>query len=170
MALFNKEEEINGVQEPVITEPQPVAETAPVTYGNESEVAYITKGTKITGDIISEGSVVMDGEIEGAINADGNVVVHGTTKGDIIADSVLTEQGKVNSNVTARENIIVKEDSVINGDIDCQNITVYGTVKGNINATGTVFLKSTAVVTGKIEAEGIGMEVGATVAVSIESK
>lgn len=170
MALYNNKKENEEVQETVVAAVQPETEVTSAPRGNEMEVAYITKGTKITGDIISEGNVVMDGEIEGVINADGSVIIHGATKGDIIADSVLTDNGKVNSNVTARENIIVKADSAVVGDIDCQNITVYGTVKGNINATGTVFLKSTAVVTGKIEAAGIGMEVGATVAVSVESK
>lgn len=155
MAMFKKEEEVmvDNYNETVETN----------EYGKAAEVAYITSGTKIVGDIIAEGHLVMEGKIDGNVSVDGNLVLRGSTTGEIVAGSIIANCYNVKSNLTVRENIIVNEDSEIDGDIDCQNVTVRGTVKGNVTASGNVFLKSTAVVEGNIKAPNLAMESGAKV-------
>ena len=65
------------------------------------------------------------------------------------------------TNINATSNVIVKAGTVVTGNINCKNLTVYGTVEGDILAKGGVVLKNSAVVNGNIEAARIGIESGA---------
>ena len=136
----------------------------------DSEITYITPGTRIVGDISAEGQLVLDGRVEGNLNVDGGLVLHGSTTGAINAGAVLVDGTAVDSDINAYENVIINEDSVINGNISCQNITVKGIVNGNITATGTVFVMSRAMINGGISASNVGIEIGAKVSGKIDIK
>ena len=167
MGLFDKEEqlktdvEMTEQEAPVFEEP--VAEAVP-------EVAVISSTTKIEGNITTDGSIVVNGDVQGNVTTKGNLVLSGNTTGEIYCNSILVETAESNSDIIAEENIIVAEGTTINGNINCKNISISGAVVGDVTATGCVILKATANVNGNISAKQIGIECGAVVNGKVSSK
>jgi len=88
---------------------------------NETEgqnINLVSNGTQITGDIITDGDIRMDGELKGNINARGRLVVgaNGKIEGEINCNNVEVS-GEVKGKITARELLNMKSSSRINGEI-----------------------------------------------------
>jgi cytoskeletal protein CcmA (bactofilin family) len=97
------------------------------------EVTIVGQGAKLEGNIVSAGSLRVDGQVKGQINADGdvmlsaqssveatihaaNVVVSGRIKGDINAKAKveLARGGRVDGNITAKA-LVIQEGGIFNG-------------------------------------------------------
>lgn len=127
------------------------------------EVGVIAKGTKIHGDIVTDGHLEINGVVEGSVNARGNVRVNGDVYGDIACGNLIIKEGVLKVNIQAREDIALGETARIEGDIKCRKIGVEGTIIGNITATEIVQIAPSAVINGNIKATGIAMGMGAKV-------
>jgi len=160
MSLFDgKDNRYMEENKPMVEKPE--APTYTSVSVEPAEVAFISSSTKIDGNITTQGHLVINGTLLGEAAARGNIVLNGEVTGDVNCDSVVCEQARVRSNINAQNNVVVKKGTVITGDINCTNVTVYGDIQGNINATGSVVLKATAVVEGNIKSARIGIESGA---------
>ena len=127
------------------------------------EVGVIAKGTKIHGDIVTDGHLEINGVVEGSVNARGNVRVNGDVYGDIACGNLIIKEGVLKVNIQASEDIALGETARIEGDIKCRKIGVEGTIIGNITATEIVQIAPSAVINGNIRATGIAMGMGAKV-------
>ena len=97
------------------------------------EVTIVGQGAKLEGNIISAGSLRVDGQVKGQISADGdvmlsaqsnveatihatNVVVSGRLKGDINAKAKveLARGGRVDGNITTKA-LVIQEGGIFNG-------------------------------------------------------
>lgn len=127
------------------------------------EVGIIANGTKIHGDIVTNGHLEINGVVEGSVNARGNVRVNGDVYGDIACGNLIIKEGVLKVNIQAREDIALGENARIEGDIRCRKIGVEGTIIGNITATEIVQIAPSATINGNIKATGIAMGMGAKV-------
>lgn len=92
----------------------------------ESQVPnIISVGTKITGDIESNGDVRIDGSLSGKINAKGKVVVgkEGIVDGEIHCKNV-DISGKVSANIMVKELTVFKTSAVFKGEITTTKISI----------------------------------------------
>jgi cytoskeletal protein CcmA (bactofilin family) len=99
----------------------------------DREVTILGQGASLEGNIVSAGSLRIDGQIKGQINADGdvtlspqsqvdadikseNVTVAGKFKGNIIVKGTaeLTRGGRVDGNITCKT-LIVQEGAIFQG-------------------------------------------------------
>jgi len=97
------------------------------------EVTIVGQGAKLEGNVVSAGSLRVDGQVKGQINADGdvmlsaqsnveatihaaNVVVSGRLKGDINAKAKveLARGGRVDGNITTKA-LVIQEGGIFNG-------------------------------------------------------
>jgi cytoskeletal protein CcmA (bactofilin family) len=97
------------------------------------EVTIVGQGAKLEGNIVSAGSLRIDGQVRGQINADGdvmlsaqsnveatisaaNVMVSGRLKGDVNAKGKveLARGGRVDGNITAKA-LVIQEGGIFNG-------------------------------------------------------
>lgn len=97
------------------------------------EVTIVGQGAKLEGNIVSAGSLRVDGQVKGQINADGdvmlspqsnveatihaaNVVISGRLKGDVNAKAKveLARGGRVDGNITAKA-LVIQEGGIFNG-------------------------------------------------------
>lgn len=96
----------------------------------------------------SEGSIniIRSGtEITGDINCRGDIRIDGTLIGNLISD------GKV----------VVGEEGIVEGNIQCSNATISGGVKVKIEVNELLTLRSTANLVGEIHANKLMIEPGA---------
>lgn len=125
------------------------------------EVGIIAAGTKILGDVVTDGHLEINGVVQGSINARGNVRVNGDVYGDIACGNLIIKEGVLKINVQAREDIFLGEKARIEGDIRCRKIGVEGTVIGNVTATELAQISGTATVNGNVTTGNISMGMGA---------
>jgi len=85
----------------------------------------ISIGTKITGDIETDGDFRIDGNIEGNVNSKGKVVVgnNGFVKGEIICNNAEIS-GSISGKVNVSELLSLKSSSKVNGDIKTGKLSI----------------------------------------------
>jgi len=85
---------------------------------NPNNLNIINAGTSITGDLMSEGDMRIDGNVKGYVSSKARLVLGSTSKvdGDIKAVN-LELSGEVNGNIFVSELLVVKDTARINGDI-----------------------------------------------------
>lgn len=78
----------------------------------------IGKGTKIIGDLLTQGNIRIDGEINGNITSKSKVALGSGSKlqGNLVASNAEIE-GEVTGNIFVAELLILKANAVINGDV-----------------------------------------------------
>ncbi len=86
---------------------------------NEVEANNIIgKGTKIIGDLLTQGNIRIDGEIHGNITSKSKVALGGGSnlKGNLVASNAEIE-GQITGNIFVSELLILKANAVVNGDV-----------------------------------------------------
>ncbi|MDR2065950.1 MAG: polymer-forming cytoskeletal protein [Prevotellaceae bacterium] len=109
-----------------------------------SSISRICENTKITGTIETTGDIRIDGTLEGSVSSTGRVVigVKGKINGDLHC-SCIDVSGKIKGNIIANDLLILKEKSVLVGEITVQKLiiesgaTFNGLCKMPNNETGS---------------------------------
>jgi cytoskeletal protein CcmA (bactofilin family) len=93
-----------------------------VTVNTNSFDSLVGIDTEITGDIVSTGTVRVDGKVNGSIKAKGNVFVgnNAVVKGDIYASDV-TLSGTIEGNIEATGLLRLLSSAKLNGNILVQS-------------------------------------------------
>ena len=101
----------------------------------EAALSVIAPGMRITGELVSDGVVKVEGMVIGTVRADRQVLVAkgGTIKGDIFTRDAIIG-GEVHGAILADERVEVQSTSVIVGDITTIRIIVHegGEVNGHV--------------------------------------
>lgn len=101
---------------------------AKITANYESpsqSINIISEGTKIKGDVIANGDIRIDGELQGNISAKSKLVIgpKGRIEGQIICNNIEIS-GYVKGKVTASDLINMKSTSQIVGDIVAGKLSI----------------------------------------------
>jgi cytoskeletal protein CcmA (bactofilin family) len=103
--------------------------------GKEAGLSVIAPGTRITGELVSDGVVKVEGTVVGSIRADRQVLV---AKGGIIQGDVFTRDaivgGEIHGAILADDRVEVQSTSIIQGDITTLRIVIHegGEVNGHV--------------------------------------
>lgn len=129
----------------------------------DTETTYLTKGTKITGDLETDGSIDVIGVVEGNITCQGKVVVGGAVNGNITAGEVYANSAKIHGDIKSYGSVKVGVGSVIVGSITGESAVIAGAVNGEIDVQGPVIVDSTAVIMGNIKSRSVQINNGAVI-------
>ena len=129
----------------------------------EDEIAVITNGTIIKGDVFANGSLEVLGAVYGNINCRGRLVITGTVKGDSNAAEIYTDAARIEGEIACIGAVKIGEGSVIIGNISSTSAVIAGAMRGDIDVLGPVVVESTAVVKGNIKARYVQINNGAEV-------
>lgn len=156
--------------EAIPEEPELKAETVVVPDEKEDddlvpsdEVAEITKGTSISGNIESDGSVNVYGKIKGDITCKGKLIVTGRITGTSNAREIFANNAKIEGDVHSDGTIKIGNGSVIVGNVFATSAVIGGAIKGDIDVKGPVIVDGTAVVQGNIKSRSVQINNGAVI-------
>lgn len=92
---------------------------------NSKTWAHINTGTVVSGELLVENDLTIEGTVKGTIRATGEVRVHiqGVVEGEIQATAVKIG-GKVTGNVTASDRVIMEMKAVLVGDIRTRELVI----------------------------------------------
>lgn len=125
------------------------------------ETGIISEKMKVTGDITTDGHLVIYGEVEGNITARGNITVTGSVHGDITCCSLKLSNCQARSNLTVREKVVIDGGSRLEGNVQCGLLAVDGMIKGDIQAAEEINVYKNAKIAGSIKTKALGIESGA---------
>lgn len=158
-------EEINTQPEPVIEEQPEARVPEPVADDDipSDEVAEITKGTAITGNIVSDGSINVYGKIVGDVSCKGKMIITGMVQGTSTASEIFANNAKIEGDVKSSGSIKIGNGSIIMGNVYATSAVIGGAVRGDIDVHGPVIVDATAVVQGNIKSRSVQINNGAAI-------
>jgi cytoskeletal protein CcmA (bactofilin family) len=94
-------------------------------FNENKVVSIIGAGTKIKGDIRSQGTIRLEGEVEGTVQSDDTIIVHDTghIKADLIGGQVIIS-GEVHGAVAAHDRLEITSQGRVFGDITAPRIAI----------------------------------------------
>ncbi len=127
------------------------------------DVAVITKGMRIKGDVESDGSIEVVGDITGNITCKGKLTISGKVNGNSRAAEIFVNQARIEGEITSNETVKVGNGTVIIGNISATSAVIAGAVKGDIDVNGPVVVDASAVVMGNIKSRSVQINSGAVI-------
>lgn len=123
----------------------------------------ITQGTSIKGDLLCEGDLDVQGVIQGNVSSDSLVRITGKVEGNVSCDSLELENAEIRGQITVKNQLLMRGESIVVGDLSGQQIEINGKVKGNITVSGSLHLLPLAYVLGDMSTSSIQIDNGAVV-------
>ncbi len=133
------------------------------TSVSSGEVAVVTAGMNIVGDITAGGSLDLFGSVSGNISISGKLNILGNVDGDSRASEIYCENAQINGEVNSLGSVKVGQSSVIIGNIFATSAVIAGAVKGDIDVKGPVILDTSAIVMGNIKSKSVQINNGAVI-------
>lgn len=130
---------------------------------NSDEVTVITKGTVVSGNITSEGSLEVMGTVKGDIDCQGKLSVVGLVTGNCLASEVYVGAKRFEGSITSEGSVKIGLGTVVIGDVTGTSGVIAGAIKGDIDISGPIVIDSSAVIKGNIKAQSIQINNGAVI-------
>lgn len=132
---------------------------------NNAKQSVLAKGVVITGDISTDGDIIIEGSINGNLTSAGNIIVNENAEitGNISGENLSVSNGHIQGDISVDKNLTISKDSSVEGNIIADNFNLSGQVVGNVQVSDTIALASTALINGDVETNGITVELGAAI-------
>ena len=130
---------------------------------HSDETSVITLGMTVNGDISTEGSLEILGNVRGNIDVNGKLNITGHVTGNSKAHEIFAENAKITGDIASESSIKIGAGTVIVGNITGFSAAVAGAVKGDIDVQGPVILDSSAIVMGNIRSKSVQINNGAAI-------
>ncbi len=161
------EETKDEVEETVETITETVKNEVPMfelTSNKKSDnVAIITKGVLLTGDMSSDDDIEVYGKVNGNITCRGKVFIYGEVNGNIEGLKVAICGARVNGDIICDGSVDIADKSIIQGNVMANTVLMAGAIKGDIDVNGHVVIDSSAIIVGDIKSKTVQINVGAVI-------
>ena len=144
-------------------EKKPESKLRATSVFDEDDVTVISKGTTISGNISSEGSLDIMGNITGDVECLGKLSITGKIVGNSTAAEVYVNTERVEGSISSEGSVKVGLGTVVVGDVTGTSGVIAGAVKGEIDINGPIVVDSTAIIKGNIKAKSVQINNGAII-------
>jgi len=127
------------------------------------EVAEITKGMSVEGNISATGSINLNGKVKGDVASNGKLSINGEIIGNSSAREVFTNNARVMGDIKSNGSVKIGNGTVIVGNVYGTSAVIAGAVRGEIDIKGPVIVDATAVVQGDIKSKSVQINNGTVV-------
>lgn len=127
------------------------------------EVSIITEGTIINGDILSNGSLDVRGQVDGNVSCNGKLTVTGVVNGNSNTSEFFADAAQIEGEVVSTGTVKIGLGSVIIGNVTSTSAVIAGAIKGDIDVQGPVVVDTSAVVMGNIKSRSVQINNGAVI-------
>ena len=160
MAAAQEEKKIAQTGAQAAAAPQSAPQDKPIV---SDEVSVITEGTIINGDVISNGSLDIRGQVDGNVSCNGKLTVTGVVNGNSNTSEFFADSAQVEGEVVSSGTVKIGLGSVIIGNVTSSSAVIAGAIKGDIDVQGPVVVDTSAVVMGNIKSRSVQINNGAVI-------
>lgn len=140
------------------------------SYEEKNRVTIVTEGMTVTGNIETDGDIVLEGKVIGDISCnDLKFGKLGVLQGNITANNV-TLSNSLKSNVNCKGLVYVNAGTHHDGDIVADKVICEGSITGNVKCTSSLQLKSNGTIKGNCTSYCFTIEDGAVINGKITTK
>jgi len=130
--MFERNRESGHVQPPITS--------APATMDGSATSAFLGKGSRVTGKLVFEGTVRIEGHVEGEITAQDTLIVgeSAIVNAQITGTSVVVH-GRVTGDITAKKRLEIRAPGRLVGNISTPSLVIHEGVvfEGQCSMGGT---------------------------------
>ncbi|MFP3155109.1 polymer-forming cytoskeletal protein [Lachnospiraceae bacterium ZAX-1] len=152
-----------NVEIPADTTPSTLVQPTTLPKEVTDEIAVITEGTTLTGNLASTGSIEIRGIVNGDIQCNGKMTITGTVKGNSTSAEFFADSAKVEGEIITEGTVKIGLGSVVIGNISATSAVIAGAIKGDIDVQGPVVVDTSAVVMGNIKSRSVQINNGAVI-------
>ena len=156
---MNTEEVTSTPEEEILEMPQ----VSTLSDEVSDEVAVITAGTSLTGNMESTGSIEIKGQVNGNVKCNGKLTVTGIVKGNSESAEFFADAAKIEGEISTDGTVKIGLGSVVVGNITASSAVIAGAIKGDIDVHGPVVVDTSAVVMGNIKSRSVQINNGAVI-------
>lgn len=127
------------------------------------DTTYITKGTTVKGNILTDGGIDLIGTVEGDVECKGKLIIGGCVKGTVKSGEIYANAAKIEGETISDGSVKIGVGSVVIGNITAASAVIAGAVNGDIDVKGPVIVDSTAVIMGNIKSRSVQINNGAVI-------
>jgi len=133
---------------------QKAQETSATIKETTKSATIITKGTTISGSVVSNDTVHVEGDVEGTVSVDNIVVIgrSGHIRGNIKAPKIISS-GEVDGEIKCDE-LDVMEPSKLKSKIEAQQVNVKGKIEGSV-LCDEIVIEESGFVEKKVQARSV---------------
>jgi len=133
---------------------QKTNETTATIKETSKSATIITKGTTISGSIIGNDTVHVEGDVEGTVSVDNIVVIgrSGHIRGNVKAPKIISS-GEVDGEIKCDE-LDVMEPSKLKSKIEAQQVNVKGKIEGSV-LCDEIVIEESGFVEDKVQARSV---------------
>lgn len=157
--VMNTEEVTSTPEEEILEMPQ----VSTLSDEVSDEVAVITAGTSLTGNMESTGSIEIKGQVNGNVKCNGKLTVTGIVKGNSESAEFFADAAKIEGEISTDGTVKIGLGSVVVGNITASSAVIAGAIKGDIDVHGPVVVDTSAVVMGNIKSRSVQINNGAVI-------
>lgn len=133
------------------------------TDTQSEESTRITSSMVIKGNIKSKDNIFVHGEVIGDITTSASINSTNLIVGNVSCQDMFMNGARLRGNVTLAGDFAIGENSVVVGDIKCENINIAGKVKGNCDVAKSARMVRGAYLSGDIITDDIATEQGSRI-------
>ena len=126
-------------------------------------ITTIMKGSVIIGEIHGEGDMELQGSVKGKITAKGRIRAMGKVVGDLTGRDIELTDCAIQGNIVASGMLTIDSNSVVIGDVACEEFCLDGKIKGNVTVEKEAKFQPMAILSGNVKAASIAMSQGAKI-------
>lgn len=127
------------------------------------QIATFTSGMTVTGDITSEGSLDLEGNVIGNIDILGKLTITGSVTGNVQASEIYADNARIAGDANSQGGVKIGANSVIIGNIYANSAVIAGAVKGDLDIHGPIILDASAIIMGDIKSKSAQINNGAVI-------
>lgn len=157
----------NEYEQQVYDQEEPYTEPMFANSGMPTNAAYetttISKGSILTGNIETDGDLIIRGHVKGDIICNANLSVFGVVEGIINCNNAYLEDAIVVGDIGCSGNLQITQSSTVDGNIEAYELLNGGHIKGNAVVAEGIRFSSTSVIVGDISANDLQVDRGAVI-------
>lgn len=127
----------------------------------DTDTTIINKGTLITGNIETDGDLIIQGHVKGDIICNSNLSIYGVVEGTINCTNAYFDDAIITGDVGCSGGLELTQSTTLNGNVEAYELLNGGRIKGNATVAEGVRFMSTSAIVGDISANNIEIERGA---------
>lgn len=137
--------------------------TTTTTAYSVTASTYLAPDTVMEGTLRTKSDVEIAGTFTGDIFSEGDVLLHTSVTGNVSARNMTLMSCNLNGECTVSQVANINAGSSVTGNITAKDVNCSGAISGDMSATGSVNLSSSARVKGNIVAKALSVEPGAAI-------
>lgn len=154
---------LDSMVEEIIVEPIVVVEEPVKKSFTTARTSVLQEGIVINGTVTCDHNLTIFGTINGDIICEGKIIIYGSVKGNLDCNSLEIESAHLVGDVTCKDEVLIQENSVLNGNVSSSSFIHKGHLSGDATVSNCSTFTASSIMVGNLETNEIEITKGSVI-------